>query len=235
MSLANLLESSARRTPSITDILSDIAPPAPQDSPIGQATQQRIYRLEDQLQEARKQVADLHTQLAAYEQNPTAGPEAEQTPERLPANRHEAVLEAATDARRLPHLRFLTNADRDLPNYGKPRPSAEEIISALTAINDLADAWIKSPDGSTGPWVNFFRDIKGWQYRPDETETTMALYGEKRSFSDQDLGRHVTVTRHLTHTGSRSGFQIFFDADPDTGKFIVAYLGAHLPYASENS
>ena len=39
----------------------------------------------------------------------------------------------------------------------------------------------------------------------------------------------------MTYRGSSGSLQIYFDQDPDQPKFLVAYIGTHLPYASHPS
>ena len=210
------------------------------------AAQQRINTLEDKLQEAETAIAELRERLAQYEPSYDANsqPDAEQSGDRnanadpespINGNRHNTVIDAIADPERFPKLRFLTNCDKALANYGKPRPNGVEIVAALEAINKLARAWYNTPNGAIGPWDNYFTQITGWKHADDESEATMSLYGAKRSFSDQENERHVTITRHLTYQGSSSGLQIYFDKDDVTDTFIVGYIGEHLPYATARS
>ena len=207
------------------------------------AAQQRIFILEDKLSEAENTIAELQERLAQYESyavdEPDNGVENDD-PEPVniniaDVNRQNVVLEAIIGQDRFPRLRFLTNAAKPLANYGKPRPNSVEIIAALDAINSLAQAWYNTPGGNIGSWDNYFINSTGWKHADNESETTMSRHGEKRSFSDQEKGRQVTITRHLTYQGSSSGLQIYFDRDDATDKFIVGYIGEHLPYASSRS
>ena len=206
------------------------------------AAQQRIYTLEDQLSEAEQTISALREQLAQYEahyseeraDDPDDVPDNSATGE-LDVNRTLTVLNAIGDEKRLPRLRFLTNSVKPLEDYGKPRPNGVEILQALDAINLLAETWHKTPSRNIGSWVTHFINLPGWKYAADESETTMGLHGEKRSFSDQEVGRQITITRHLTYKGSNGGLQIYFDQDDATDKFIVGYIGEHLSYATSRS
>ena len=238
-SVAALVPNPASAAPSDGADAASAAPPA--DS---LAMQQRINTLTDQLEESEAQKIAMQERLAQYEQYEAAQQSLEeeesaaeaQTPESVAdGNRHAAVLDAITDPTRFPRLRFLTNCEKELAAYGKPRPSGMEIVTALEAINTLAQAWYNTPGGSIGPWDNYFRSITGWKHADDESDVTMSRYGAKRSFSDQEKGRLVTITRHLTYQGSSSGLQIYFDRDDVTDAFIVGYIGEHLPYASSPS
>ena len=228
-----LIESAASVEPA-TDTIAD---------PINVAAQQRIYTLEDQLEHANATIADLRQRLADYENYAVDEPdddESEDDDDLEPANiadgnRHNTVLDAITNPERFPRLRFLTNCDKALADYGKPRPNGVEIVAALDAINTLAQAWYNTPGGNIGPWDNYFNSLTGWSHANGESDLTMSRYGEKRSFSDQEQGRQVTITRHLTYRGSSGGLQIYFDRDDVTDTFIVGYIGEHLPYATARS
>ena len=206
----------------------------------GVAAQQRIYTLEDQLKEADTRIQDLEERLAQYESYEVDEPADEASYEPEPAslldtNRHATVLDAITNPERFPRLRFLTNCDKDLADYGKPRPNGVEIVGALDAIDQLARAWYNTPNRAIGSWNNYFVSLSGWKYADDESGTTMARFGVKRSFSDQEKERRVEITRHLTYQGSSGGLQIYFDKDDVTDTFIVGYIGGHLPYATSPS
>ena len=205
------------------------------------AAQQRIYTLEDQLGEAEQRIAELEERLAQYESyvdedSPVEDQADEPKPENiLDINRHAAVLDAITNPGRFPRLRFLTHCEKRLEDYGRPRPTGMEIVSALESINKLASAWYNTPTRNIGMWDNYFVDLSGWKHADDESEFTMSRFGKKRSFSDQENGRMVEITRHLTYQGSSGGLQIYFDKDDITDTFIVGYIGEHLPYATSPS
>ena len=228
-----LAESAAR-------VASETAEPNASDNV---AAQQRIYLLEDRLTEANDTIDELRGRLAQYESYEAdsaddSQPEADETgasEDIADGNRHNTVLDAITNPERFPRLRFLTNCDKALADYGKPRPNGVEIVGALDAINTLAQAWYNTPSGNIGPWDNYFNSLTGWSHANGESDFTMSRYGEKRSFSDQEQGRQVTITRHLTYRGSSGGLQIYFDRDDLTDTFIVGYIGEHLPYATARS
>lgn len=204
------------------------------------AQQQRIYVLQDQLDEANFTIEELKERLAQYESYDdgtadAAEDDAEDAGD-TPESRESLVQAAIGDAGRFQRLRFLTNSAKPLADFGKRRPYGSEIVAALDAIDTLAQAWYNSPGGSIGNWDNYFMDLKpGWTHANGESSFTMSRYGDKRSFSDQEQKRRVTIERHLTYQGSNSGLQIFFDRDDATDKFIVGYIGEHLPYATNRS
>ena len=201
--------------------------------------QQRVYLLQDQLGDAQKTIAELQERLAQYENYDAESRPDESEPAKpetiIDNNREITVLEAIINPDRFPRLRFLTNCEKPLAAYGKPRPNGVEIVAALDAINRLALSWYNTPSRSIGSWDNYFTNLPGWKHADSESDFTMSRFGEKRSFSDQEHGRHVTITRHLTYQGSSSGFQIYFDRDDVTDNFIIGYIGEHLPYATDRS
>ena len=205
------------------------------------ATQQRIYLLEDQITEANDTIDELREKLAQYERYEVVDEPADDESEEpepaseLDINRHITVLDAITNPERFPRLRFFNNCEKSLSGYGKPRPNGTEIVAALDAINKLAQAWYNTPGGNIGTWDNYFIRLANWKHADDETDRTMGRHGEKRSFSDQEMDRLVTITRHLTYQGSSGSFQIYFDRDDITDTFIVGYIGEHLPYATSRS
>ncbi len=244
ISVMKVLESFAALPPTPPDDRQDVDASSESDASAGSdagAMQQRIYTLEDQLEEAETTIADLRERLAQYETfepetQPVEHNEHEPSPESIvDGNRHITVLEAITNPDRFPRLRFLNNCEKALSDYGKPRPNGVEIVAALDNINKLAQAWYNTPSGAIGSWHNYFMSLPGWKYADDESDTTMARFGVKRSFSDQEKERHVEITRHLTYQGSSGGLQIYFDRDDITDSFIVGYIGEHLPYATSPS
>ena len=223
--------------------LDSAAQPEPEaggtDAPDSASAQQRVFILEDKLSEAEDIIAELRERLAQYEAFEVDDPpddDDDLAPEALAnSNRQIAVLDAITSPDRFARLRFLTNCVKPLESYGKPRPTGMEILQALDAINNLAQAWFNTPGGNIGSWSNYFKALSGWKHADDESEFTMSRFGEKRSFSDPDHERLVEITRHLTYQGSSGGLQIYFDRDDVTQTFIIGYIGEHLPYATSRS
>ena len=165
--------------------------------------------------------------------NPDTNPENSQDQE-TPPSRDDAVMEAITQPGRFPNLRFLNTTAKTLSEYGRARPKGQEIIDALDAIDSLAQIYTHSDNGNIGSWKEYF-NLPGWTYANSESETTMGKFPGSRTFRDHENNRHIVVQRHLTYRGSNSGLQIFFDADTESGPFIIAYIGEHLPYASNRS
>ena len=211
---------------------------------------QRISTLEDQLKVEQtknkameRQLEELQSQVKAYEEYMATGeneltpdPEGQQGETDTPNSqtRDDIVMEAITQPGRFPHIRFLNTTGRSLSDYGKARPTGQEIIGALDAINSLAELYFNSENGNVGSWNQYFH-LPGWTYANSESDATMGKFPKSRTFQDHEQNRQREVQRHLTYRGSHSGLEIFFDTDGEEQTFVVAYIGEHLPYASNRS
>ena len=211
---------------------------------------QRISTLEDQLKEEQTknegmehQLEELQSQVKAYEEYMATGenkdaphPEdlQDQNDDQNAQTRENIVMEAITQPGRFPHIRFLNTTGRSLSGYGRARPTGQDIIGALDAINSLAELYFNSENGSIGSWAQYF-NLPGWTYANSESDTTMGRFPKSRTFQDHEQNRQRQIQRHLTYRGSNSGLQIFFDTDGEEQTFVVAYIGEHLPYSSNHS
>ena len=225
----------------IPHLLAQVRPNQKAELQTSPTTRQRIATLEDQLNEEKERNQELQTQLNAY-QEPGNWPtkqeeeskEDQNQDDAKPADRETQVLEAVTDPQQLTNLTFMPNTTKTLAEYSMKRPTGPEIINALTAIDQLAEKYYQSETAKIGSWTNHLK-IPGWTYTNAESETTMGQYGDCRRFLDQSRNERIEVQRHMTYRGSSGSLQIYFDQDPDQPKFLVAYIGTHLPYASHPS
>ena len=198
---------------------------------------QRNYILEDQLTEANDKIADQAGQIETLRQQmttfiePPPPQEKEQPKPVVPANLFEAIT---LNAERFPNITLL---DSVLDSTGKFEPTAnqiDDILLALSHINQLGQALANTPNKNIGNWQQFFQSLTGWMYRPKDSELTMNRFLKTRQFSHQ--GDVLTISRHLTCSTSHSGIQIYFDSDTERQyghELMVAYIGPHLPYASQ--
>jgi hypothetical protein len=115
-------------------------------------------------------------------------------------------------------------------SFGKP----DKAYRALRALADCAaerreareqgrrlvgmEEWIKCQDGCS--WLD---------YKPNESGTTMSLFGDERTFLYR--GKMIPMPRHLAigANSARGTLRIHFEEDEDTGQFVVGYVGDHLP------
>lgn len=209
------------------------------------ATDQRTAMLEDRLQEARDEAGALREQLETAQRERDAAYEAlrrpsvqgdEQTDQDGDDGESSTLrehIDEAVESGRFGAIRILKNATRPLNRHRHPHPAPEDVIRALEQIDKLSRAYTNTPSGNIGQWRNFFSELTGWNYRHDESETTKAMEGKFRRFMDADLGERIDVYRHLTYESKGTCLQIFFDRLEHTEEFVVAYIGPHLPYATQ--
>ena len=183
-------------------------------------------------EENERQAAELR---AAYESlgrggatdGETLGAEEDDEPHR---NRRAQVEEWISEGR-FDGVRFLRNATRPMSKVRHERPEAGDIGEALDRINGLGHAWANTPTRNIGNWKNYFNGLTGWHYSPSESEQTATRHNAERQFKDDETDRLLAIYRHVTYHSHGASFQIFFDSDGD--EIIVAYMGPHLPYATE--
>lgn len=107
-----------------------------------------------------------------------------------------------------------------------------EVFRALRALADLAREVraARREKRPTGPWQDFLR-VRGLQYKPHESESTMDRYGEHRSFTT--AGRRMPMQKHVTLGGGGNCIQIYFELAE--GRLAIGYCGPHLPYATQRT
>lgn len=201
--------------------------------------QQTIDQLKSERDELRRERNELRRQCDSYRAALNKGTPriAETEPAKsggeTPYQRQMAVSDAVTRPGEYENLTFLENALEPLGDYAGPRPRSEEIIAALSTLNALAQAYRNTPNRKVGSWNNYFLNLPGWKYAPQESDSTMSQFGDRRRFRNGNAGSRVPMTRHLTYTGSHSGLQIYFAPGENGGPWAVGYIGEHLPYAGE--
>lgn len=201
--------------------------------------QSRVDTLSDQLAEAKSSSQRSAQSISLRQSTPEtvadATDDGNENPdaETASSGRYETVLDAVTDPGRFPNLRFFDNAMSELSGYRRQIPQGDDIVAALDKIEQLAKAYMNTPNGKIGPWERYFETLAGWKYAFDESKATQGQY--RREFMDQLDGGKIVITRHLTCVKSGASFQIFFDMLPERNEFVVSYLGPHLPYVSKTS
>ncbi len=199
----------------------------------------RISVLEDQLKEARDEASKLRETLEQKENELQAAYSALQSDkvtdaeEDAPREMRGVIERVIEEQQRFPNLRFLNSATKHISKHRQPNPNHEEVLAALDAIHHLATAWQNTPNGRIGNWRQYFNNLTGWHYAQDESEQTKTKHGVDRNFRDEERDQTLIVYRHVTYHSRNSSFQIYFDLDQKHSEFVVAYMGRHLPYATE--
>ncbi|MFB6372458.1 MAG: hypothetical protein ABEN55_04990 [Bradymonadaceae bacterium] len=115
---------------------------------------------------------------------------------------------------------------------GTWHPDRDKIWRTLEALEEAGEAYLEG-GGELGESLGRFLLERGVpSYAPKESAKTMGQHGEARRFRRSEGGKaevqqHVTIGQATDHS-----VQIFFEMDQTRGVWI-AYLGDHLPYASE--
>jgi hypothetical protein len=159
-----------------------------------------------------------------------------------PDRRHEETadgdwdFESVADALDVAEMEFgdvLTiwdNASRSAED--SPFSSPGKVFRALKAIAEVGRAYFRSQDGGTplGPVEQAFASRVPFKYTAFESQMTMNLYGEERTFRHGTQSRQMQ--RHLTLGGGTTNncLQIYFEFDDAARRVLVGYCGRHLKY-----
>ena len=115
-----------------------------------------------------------------------------------------------------------------------PRPN--DVHDALKALDDCAKKRITS--GSLGKDVAEWLREKGIEYSPHESITAIGKYGAKRTFRDDLKKAHVKMPAHIKlggGLGEQNQLRIHLiwgeEAESDEKKWLIGYIGRHLPTA----
>ena len=190
--------------------------------------EKRISELDDQLTESEKEKEHLRRQVEQLEialANRNGSPEFEAGPD-------DGFLELGSVAQviergrtHLIRVRFLSNVIKDVENIHFQRPG--EIYRVLAAINECAE---KRSLGPLGMSVEAWLKERGVSYVPRESETTMGMYGDMRTFFDDHAEKNVLMESHIKLNGN--SFRIHLDWDAGNSEWLIGYMGPHLPTAS---
>jgi hypothetical protein len=200
-------------------------------------------RLEKKAREDQERIAELESEIAAHRAN-LAGvlqyqrevaPE-EQPPGEAQERPVERVLDALTDvAQRCGDVLVVYRSARDSAeesDFARP----DEVLKALLAIAEVGRRYFKSKESkqSMGPWEGHFESF-GLKYAPTDSEMTLNLYGDERTFTHD--GRKVQMYKHLRlGKGDRKNcLQIYFEPNDKTKRIEIGYCGRHLRHYGERT
>jgi len=135
-------------------------------------------------------------------------------------------------------LLFLDTAadSAGLSEFARP----EEVYQALMAIRDVGQLYFDSVSNGTsmGGWGEQLSKRGFTQYSQTESDTVKNDYrkfGRYREFPMN--GSKKRIYQHLDLGGGdrKNCLQIYFEADRELGKIIIAYCGDHLPYPGQRT
>lgn len=138
------------------------------------------------------------------------------------------VVEYARD--KFDRLRFFSWAVQLARASVFPRP--DEVYRAFQVLSECADERV---NGTLAKDVKEWLRDHGLDYAPSESKTTMGKYGDKRNFFDDEKKRHVEMQAHIKlggGPGQRNTLRVHIYWDEEESKWLVGYIGLHLPTAT---
>ncbi len=174
--------------------------------------------------ELRERVRFLEGELSRS----TDGPHADAEPSAaVPLD--EVLLEALID---IPEVRVWSSAIESASKVGAQGYVESTVRKALAGITELARTLSATEDFQLGQQPYYWFRNRNLTYKASESQTTMALHGQTRHWTEGATTREVQS--HLTlNPNTDRCVQVYFDADPGARCVHVVYLGAHLPTASQ--
>lgn len=195
-------------------------------------------RLTAEIERERQQMAELREELRIHQENwsllaagqPKAAEAARPVPvgERSFASVAEAVQAAADD---FADILVIWEDARHAAEHS-PYRMPDKIYRALKAIAEVGRSYFQAREGGPplGPVGSAFACRVPYKYSGFESETTMRMYGDERTFHNGNDNRQMQ--RHLTLGGGDTNncAVIYFDFDDETQRVLIGYCGRHLHY-----
>ncbi|PWT98975.1 MAG: hypothetical protein C5B51_28105 [Terriglobia bacterium] len=133
---------------------------------------------------------------------------------------------------------ILETARRSAEESEFARP--EEVYRALMAIRDVGRLYFESleSDTSIGSWAEQLKRRNFTQYSASESATVKNDYRKYARYREFAInGEKRRIYQHLDLGGGdrKNCLQIYFDADRDLKRIIVAHCGVHLPIPSQRT
>ena len=130
----------------------------------------------------------------------------------------------------LPHLRFLPNALETArsPYTRQYDKYANRIYTTFEVLNECGRQ--RTQPGGLGKNVELWLKENRVEYS-DESESTMREYSKERTFFDSIKGEHIPMPHHIKMLHNDIRIHLSWDADEE--KFLIGYIGEHLPTAQD--
>lgn len=131
----------------------------------------------------------------------------------------------------LPHLRFLLPSAHETAqsNYTRQyNARATQIYETFEVLNECGRQ--RTQPGGLGKNVELWLKENRVEYS-DESESTMREYSKERTFFDSIKGEHIPMPHHIKMFHNDIRIHLRWDADEE--KFLIGYIGEHLPTAQD--
>lgn len=134
-------------------------------------------------------------------------------------------------AQNLTHLRFLIPSARETAqsNYTRQyNARATHVYETFEVLNECGRQ--RTQPGGLGKNVQLWLKENRVEYS-DESESTMREYSKERTFFDSIKGEHIPMPHHIKMLHNDIRIHLRWDADEK--KFLIGYIGDHLPTAQD--
>ena len=134
-------------------------------------------------------------------------------------------------AQNLPHLRFLRPSALETAqsNYTRQyNARATQIYDTFEVLNECARQ--RAQPGGLGKNVELWLKENRVEYS-DESESTMREYPQERTFFDPIKGEYIPMPHHIKMF--RNDIRIHLRWDAGENKFLIGYIGEHLPTSQD--
>jgi hypothetical protein len=202
---------------------------------------QRVGELEREKSELATDLATAKSNWAFYQEYQALSTEDEAHPtEETPDLELESARAALDQARKDfgQDLVILDSATDSVSESEFTRP--DEVYQALMAIRDVGTLYFDSIRNRTsmGTWAEQLGTRGFTQYSQTESDTVKndyRKYGRYREFVLNGSKRKIYQHLDLGGGDRKNCLQIYFEADRDLGRVIIAYCGEHLPYPGQRT
>lgn len=193
-----------------------------------------LYRAAVTVAKAMKNRADIldGTRPAPKTYDPTSEPPPTPPLPTQPTPKFSTIHACAEyAAQNLPHLRFLPNAlVTAQSNYTRQyNTKAAQIYETFEVLNECGRQRTQ-PGALQGKGVEQWLKENGVEYS-DESESTMREYSKERTFFDPDKDEYIPMPHHIKMLHNAIRIHLRWDATEK--KFLIGYIGEHLPTSQD--
>ena len=195
--------------------------------------ERQISERDRQIDDLRVENQELHDRIdqlnlaLSYQDSESIGPQEDEQPPEF-----ESVYDVVEYAiEKFDRLRFFSRAVQLAKASDFPRP--DELYKAFQVLNECANERINND--------TLAKDVKKWlmerglDYAARESPTTMGKHGNKRTFFDDEKKRKMEMQAHIKlggGPGQRNTLRVHISWDEEENKWLVGYIGRHLPTAT---
>ena len=203
---------------------------------IARAFRNRNTRLEEELRQLKESPAVRGYRLPEADGSPDEEPVPIESTREFPATAAEqvqtTVLEIVERAsEELAGLRFFQTAFESAQRVstGGRFTRLDELRKTFECMSACAEKRSTGLGLSLDHWFK----LRGVEYAKRESETTSARFGANRSFRDDLSGGHVSMQEHFKLSDDGFHLRVHVSWDKKDGRWLVGYVGEHLPTSSD--